>query len=97
MTNYAAPRNNGYSVAFDGVAFDRDGNSMDTLVVEAGESEGVFLADFDMEKLRAYRAHGVWGNAFRRLHCYHLLTSPDVEEPFLRDNSKGEPFDRSRR
>ena len=97
MTNYAAPRNNGHSVAFDGVAFDRDGNSMDTLVVEAGESEGVFLADFDMEKLRTYRAREVWGNAFRRPHCYHLLTSPDVEEPFLRDNAKGEPFDRSRR
>ena len=54
------------------------------MIVEAGESEGVFLAEFDMEKVRAYRKRETWGNAYRRLRLYGLLTSPEVEEPFKR-------------
>jgi predicted amidohydrolase len=85
MANYAAPQNNGHSVAFDAVSFETtDGEAKDTLIVEAGESEGVFLAEFDMEKVRAYRKREVWGNAYRRPRLYGLLTSPAVEEPFKR-------------
>jgi len=83
MANYAAPQENGHSVAFDGVAFDDDG-AVETLIVKAGEGEGVYLAEFDVDRLRAYRAHEVWGNAFRKPQRYGLLTSPDVEEPFVR-------------
>jgi len=83
MANYAAPQENGHSVAFDGVAFDDDG-AVETLIVEAGEGEGIYLAEFDLDRLRAYRAHEVWGNAFRKPQRYGLLTSPDVEAPFVR-------------
>jgi N-carbamoylputrescine amidase len=96
MTNYAAPQENGHSVAFDGVAFDEKG-SRDTLVVQAGESEGIYMAPFDLEALRTWRAKEVWGNAFRRPRRYHLLASLDVSEPFQRTNAFGEPFDRARR
>ena len=75
MTNYAAPQQNGHSIAFDAVAFDENGDARDTLIIEAGEAEGVYLAQFDMDKIRAYREREVWGNAFRRPHRYHLLTS----------------------
>ena len=86
MANYAEPRNNGRSVAFDAVSFDEttDGESKDTLIVEAGDSEGVFLAEFDMEKVRAYRKRETWGNAYRRPRLYGSLASPEVEEPFKR-------------
>ena len=97
MTNYAAPQNNGHSVAFDAVVFDEDGRSRDTLVVEAGEREGIFLAEFDMDKIRDYRGREPWGNAYRRPHRYHLLTSFGVEPPFVRTNADGEPFDRATR
>ena len=97
MTNYAAPQENGHSVAFDGVAFDADGNARDTLVVEAGEGEGIYLAAFDMDEIRGYRSREVWGNAFRRPHRYGLLTSPEVEEPFIRLNAGGEAYDRKKR
>jgi N-carbamoylputrescine amidase len=89
MTNYAAPQLNGHSVAFDGVAFEEiDGDSNDMLVVEAGKSEGVYLAEFDLDRLRAYRERETWGNAFRKPSRYELLTSPGVEEPFLRAESR---------
>jgi N-carbamoylputrescine amidase len=97
MTNYAAPQENGHSVAFDPIAFDAEGNSRDTLVVEAGESEGVYLATFDMAKMRDYRSREVWGNAFRRPHRYGLLTSLEVEEPFVRVDAGGEAYHRSKR
>jgi predicted amidohydrolase len=90
MTNYAAPQENGHSVAFDGVAFGEDEKSLNMLVIEAGESEGVYLARFAMERLRAYREREGWGNAFRRPNRYHLLTSPEVQAPFIRSDARSE-------
>ncbi|QBD83507.1 carbon-nitrogen hydrolase family protein [Ktedonosporobacter rubrisoli] len=96
MANYAAPQENGHSVAFDPCTFE-DGGLRDTLIIEAGEHEGIFLAPFDLDKLRAYRARETWGNAFRKPHRYGLLTSLEVEEPFIRTNAQGERYDRQKR
>jgi N-carbamoylputrescine amidase len=84
MANYAAPQENGHSVAFDGVAFNRDETSRDMLVIQAGEGEGIYMAEFDMESLRDYRKREGWGNAYRRPRLYSLLTSTEVAEPFVR-------------
>lgn len=97
MTNYAAPQENGHSVAFDGMAFDARAHPRDTLLIEAGEQEGVYLSTFDLEALRTYRGREVWGNAFRRPHRYGRLTSIDVESPFIRINANGERYDRTKR
>jgi predicted amidohydrolase len=94
MTNYAAPRNNGHSVAYDGLAFrtvseaDADGASRDTLIIEAGEQEGVYLAPFDLAALRAYRQRETWGNAYRKPRCYSQLTAHEVNEPFVRRDAR---------
>lgn len=88
MTNYAAPQNNGHSVAFDGVPFGEGGNAVDDLVIEAGEREGVYMAEFDMDRIRADRERGAWGNAFRKPRCYGLLTSLEVEKPFIRKSAR---------
>jgi N-carbamoylputrescine amidase len=95
MTNYAGPTL-GHSTACDPIAF-KDGHSRDILVVEAGENEGIYLAPFDMDAIREYRVREAWGNAFRRPHRYGLLTSLDVQEPFVRVNANGEVYDRSKR
>ena len=83
MANYAMPQENGHSVAFDGIAFDKSG-SRDMCLVQADVHEGIFLAEFDLERLRAYRANEVWGNACRKPGCYGILTSPVVQAPFIR-------------
>lgn len=88
MTNYATPQENGHSIAFDAVAFDENEGSVDSLIVEAGEGEGVYLAEFNMDRTRAYREHEVWGNAFRKPSCYGLLVSPKVNEPFVRASAR---------
>ena len=51
-------------------------------LVEAGEAQGVYMASFDMEKLREYRKTETWGNAFRKVATYKKLLSEEVEEPF---------------
>ncbi|HEX7999829.1 MAG TPA: carbon-nitrogen hydrolase family protein [Pyrinomonadaceae bacterium] len=88
MTNYAAPQNNGHSVAFDGIAYPfTDGDARNTLIVEAGEREDVYLASFDMDDIRAYRERETWGNAYRRPRLYGLLTATEVEPPFVRKDA----------
>jgi predicted amidohydrolase len=84
MANYAAPQENGHSVAFSPVCFGDDERGRDPLVIEAGEAEGVYLAEFDLAAIRAWRAREAWGNAFRRPSRYSMLTSPAVEPPFVR-------------
>jgi N-carbamoylputrescine amidase len=88
MTNYASPDANGHSIAFDGMAFDERGQSLDMLIVEAGEEEGVYLAGFDLERIRAYRAREVWGNAFRKPAYYGLLAATEIEPPFVRAKAR---------
>lgn len=85
MTNYAAPQNNGHSIAFDPIAYPViDGDARNTLIIEAGENEGVYLAEFDMDSIRAYRERETWGNAYRRPRLYGMLTDNEVQPPFVR-------------
>lgn len=88
MTNYAAPKANGHSVAYSGVAFDDHERPVDDLVIEAGEAEGVYLARFDLDRLRAYRRHEVWGDAFRKPDRYGRLVASGVYEPFHRPSAR---------
>jgi N-carbamoylputrescine amidase len=87
LANYAAPQENGHSVAFDGIAFDAAG-SREHCLVQADGHEGVFMAKFDLERLRAYRLDEVWGNAYRKVDRYDILVSPEVEAPFIRPDNR---------
>ena len=79
------PDCNGHSTAFDGMAYRAcEPGSRDTLIVEAGEREGIYLADFPMDEIREYRKSEVHGNAYRHPQKYTLLTAETIEEPFIR-------------
>lgn len=86
MANYAAPQCNGHSIAFDAVAFGANGEPLDPLIVEAEEGEGVYIAEFDLDKIRAYCQREVWGNAYRKPQAYGSLLSVEVPSPFARPN-----------
>jgi len=83
---YGHPDCNGHSSAFDGMAYRAggEGGNRDTLVVEAGEAEGIFMASFPIEEMREYRCKEIHGNAYRRPELYGILTSHEKSEPFLR-------------
>ncbi len=63
----------------------------------AGESEGLYMAEVNLGEIRNIRKKTIYGNAFRRPHNYTPLVSPDVGNPFIRNNSSGEPFKRLER
>lgn len=87
--NYPAghPDCNGHSTAFDGIAY-MEGipGSRDTLIIDAGEEEGIFIADFPLAQMRAYRQNEVHGNAYRRPEKYDLLLAKEKHPPFLRED-----------
>ncbi len=79
------PDCNGHSNAFDGMVYPPGGaDSRDTLILEAGEEEGIFLADFPLDQMRIYREAEVHGNAYRRPDKYGLLLSEEIQPPFIR-------------
>jgi len=79
------PDCNGHSTAFDGIAYrPSDLCSRDTLMIEAGEQEGIYIADFPIEEIREYRSREVHGNSYRHPQKYKLLISDNIEEPFVR-------------
>ena len=84
---YGQPDCNGHSSAFDGIAYrPKDFGSRDTLVIEAGEREGIYMADFPLEEIREYRSREVHGNAYRHPKKYKQLLSEEIQEPFIREN-----------
>lgn len=88
MANYASPKNNGHSVAYE-----YNGKCM----VEAGEEEGVFIAPFDLDRLRQRRSKTIHGNAYRRPHRYSILASPERDELWDRIDGNGKPYDPAKR
>ena len=79
------PDCNGHSSAFDGVAYLPEmPGSRDTCILEADGSEGIFLAEFDLEMMREYRRNAVHGNAYRHPQKYHLLIEETINAPFIR-------------
>jgi predicted amidohydrolase len=70
--NYPAPHPdcNGHSTLFDGVVYLPElSGSRDTCVLEADESEGVFMAELDVDMLRNYRHCEVWGIKIVARNC----------------------------
>lgn len=79
------PDCNGHSTAFDGIAYRIDEPcSRDTLIIEAGEREGIYIADFPIDELRRYRSREVHGNAYRQPDKYKELISTEKKYPFIR-------------
>lgn len=77
MTNYANLQ--GRSIAFTGIP---DDNEHKLLAIQADETEGVFIAEIDIARLRQYRPDSIWGNRFRRPSRYSALVSQNVVAPF---------------
>jgi predicted amidohydrolase len=94
MANYAYGKYecNGHSLAYDGAAVEvmcpGEQTTRDALIIEAGEVEGVYIAEFDVEKIREHRKNEIWGNAYRKPKKYSLLISEEITEPFIRNDRR---------
>lgn len=77
---------NGHSTVFDGIAYKPElEHSRDTKIFEAGEEEGIFIAEIPIDDLREYRKAEVHGNAYRKPSKYNILISEEKTEPFIRE------------
>lgn len=84
------PDCNGGSSVFDGVAYLPDmAGSRDTCILQADGSEGVFIAELDVNQLRSYREKEVHGNAYRHPKKYGILLDSTIQEPFIRRDYRG--------
>ncbi len=79
--NYPAPHPdcNGHSTLFDGVVYLPElPGSRDTCILETDESEGVFLAELDINMLREFRKREYQNLENRRPELYGILTSANA-------------------
>lgn len=92
MTNYPGPDTQGHSCAFDPIAFrtigDTEGTPVDPTVVRAGREEGIYLARFDLERLRAFREEEAQGDAYRKPATYGALVRSQASPPFVRKDAR---------
>ena len=51
---------------------------------QADGTEGIFIAELDLEQLRSYRENEVHGNAYRHPKKYGRLVEPVIDKPFIR-------------
>lgn len=85
MANYPGEGWGG-SCAFSPIVFDENGNCLDNIIVKADDmSEDILIADFDVNRIRAYRERETWGNAYRKPTAYSDLVSFEVKKPFIRN------------
>jgi predicted amidohydrolase len=78
-------KNAGYSCAFSPITWDKNGIPINnTIIMADDETEGIFMAEYDLEKLRDYRSNEMMGNTFRKVKAYSELLSDDIKEPFKR-------------
>ncbi|EHL2642136.1 carbon-nitrogen hydrolase family protein, partial [Listeria monocytogenes] len=72
--------------AFSPIIFDENGDYRDNTIIETDDfSEGIFIAEFNLDEIRTYRENETWGNAYRKPHTYTDLISLDVKAPFKRN------------
>jgi len=64
LTNYPAPVNNGQSQAYTCVPW-KNGEASEMRIAAAGGKEGILLARFDMDEIRAFRAEESWRMNYR--------------------------------
>jgi N-carbamoylputrescine amidase len=91
LTNYPAPQQTGGSVAFDAVSYNIDedgGPTVDPILVRAPAKEGIYLAEFNLDRLRAFREAETQGDAYRKPATYDALLRSGAVSPFLRGDAR---------
>ena len=84
-------KNAGNSCAFSPVCWDDNDECIDnTLLLADAETAGLFYAEFDMDKLRAYREREMMGNTFRKAETYSELLSGKIQYPFIREGQNND-------
>lgn len=75
------PDCNGRSTLFDGVPWKKDEpGARDMCVFEAPGDPGVYVAELDLDALRAHRKGDIMGDKYRRPDRYGIMSDPEVKD-----------------
>jgi len=74
------PDCNGRSTLFDGVPWLRGTGSRDMCVFEAERKPGVYVAELDLDMLRAHRSGDIMGDKYRHPEKYAILSDVNVKD-----------------
>lgn len=74
------PDCNGRSTLFDGVPWLRGTGTRDMCVFEAERKPGVYVAELDLNMLRAHRSGDIMGDKYRHPEKYAILSDVNVKE-----------------
>ena len=88
LSNYTGEGYKGRSLGISPITFDEQEKALDTILLEADETESLFFVDFDLEKIRNYRKREVWGNAYRKEKTYKILIENIILEDFHRKDKR---------
>lgn len=78
-------QNAGCSCAYSPICWNNEGECVDNTILLADDrTEGLYYAEFDMDKIRCYREHEMMGNTFRKVKAYQELLNGEISYPFIR-------------
>ena len=78
----------GKSSAFSPIVRDKNKQELDNELLIMGEQESIGLVEFDLNTAREYRSREIWGNAYRKPAAYKKIIDSDVQNPFIRFDSR---------
>jgi predicted amidohydrolase len=92
LANYPGADIEGHSCAFDPMAYppegDREGGPVEPTVVRAGREPGIYLARFDLDRLRRFREVETQGDAYRKPSTYGPIVRTRARPPFVRKDAR---------
>ena len=84
--NYA--NHGGKSSAYNPIVRNINKHELNSEMLVMNEEEDIKIVQFNMSEIREYRSRETLGNAYRKPYAYKQLIEDNVQEPFIRKDSR---------
>lgn len=78
----------GKSSAYNPIVRDINKNELNSEILVMKDKEDIKIAQFNMNEIREYRSRETLGDAYRKPYAYKQLIEDNVQEPFVRKDSR---------
>lgn len=78
----------GKSSAYSPIVRDINKNALDSEMLVMSDNEDIGIVQFNMNEIRDYRSRETLGDAYRKPYAYKELIEDNVQEPFIREDSR---------
>lgn len=78
----------GRSAAFSPIVRDENKKELNSEILIMDENESIQIVEFNMDEIRNYREHGIWGDSYRKPFLYEYISQEHVKEPFIRMDAR---------